>query len=85
MSREEIRQWLIDEFKILIEKHGEDGIFVAAPQPGKNTWTYKEAMDSVVNGGIMENYGSDLVDDMDRYQEYCKERGIPFICNHTEL
>jgi hypothetical protein len=85
MTREEIRQWLIDEFNILIGKHGEDGIFAAAPQPGKNTWTYKEALDSVLNCSVMENYGTDLVDDMDRYQEYCKEHGIPFSCKHTEL
>lgn len=37
MTRKEIQQWLLDEFDILIKKHGANAIYVTCPKIGKNT------------------------------------------------
>ena len=39
MTRQEIQQWCIDEYNILIKKYGEDYIYLRAPMARKSTWT----------------------------------------------
>jgi len=46
MDREEAKKIALDAINKEIETHGEDYIFLMAPQLGKNTWTLKEARES---------------------------------------
>ena len=41
MTRIEAQQYLLTEVEKEILEHGEDGIALMCPQPGKNSWTWK--------------------------------------------
>ena len=53
-----------------IEKYGEDAIFVQAPCYGKCSWTYKEALDSILNDTVLENTNENIIDSVLEYYEY---------------
>lgn len=83
MTRKEIQQWLLDEFDILIKKHGADAIYVACPKIGKNTWTYQELRDAIEEDEIPEDYERNPIDEFIHYIEYTKKRNKSFDLKHT--
>lgn len=85
MTRQEIQQWCIEEYDILIKKYGEDHIYMRAPVTGKSTWTLKELRESVVNGTNPEGLDQNDIDRIISYLEYCKERGKEPKLEHTKL
>ena len=76
MTRQEIQKFLIEDFKEEIAEKGENAVFCAAPQPGKNTWTLKEALESVENDIELENCGMNIIDSVIDYQKYRKEHNL---------
>ena len=70
MTREEARDIALKMCKDSIEKYGEDAIFVQAPCYGKCSWTYKEALDSILNDTVLENTNENLIDSVLEYYEY---------------
>lgn len=62
MTREEAREIALTEIKKCMLKYGEDAIYVASPQRGKNTWTWKEAYESVINDTCLENTKHNIID-----------------------
>ena len=54
MTREEAKQILLEEIKEYIKEEGEDGIALQCPKPGKNSWTWKEYKEAVVNDTDLE-------------------------------
>lgn len=70
MTREEAKEIALKWCKDGIDKYGEDAIFAAAPQPGKNTWTWKEALDSILNDTVLENTNENIIDSVVKYYEY---------------
>ena len=73
MTRKEIQQWLLDEFDILIKKHGANAIYVTCPKIGKNTWTYQEMRDAVEKDEILEGYGRNPIDEFIHFIEYTEK------------
>lgn len=70
MTREEAKQIALKMCKDSIEKYGEDAIFVQAPCYGKCSWTYKEALDSILNDTVLENTNENIIDSILEYYEY---------------
>ena len=54
MTREEAKQILLEEIEEYIKKEGEDGIALKCPKLGKNSWTWKEYKEAVVNDTDLE-------------------------------
>ena len=70
MTREEAKEIALKMCKDSIEKYGEDAIFVQAPCYGKCSWTYKEALDSILNDTVLENTNENIIDSVLEYYEY---------------
>lgn len=70
MTREEAKRIALEEIDKDIEKNGEDALFCAAPMPGKNSWTLKEARESVVNDVVLEGTGMNIIDSIIDLEEY---------------
>lgn len=68
-TRKEIQEIALAQAAKLIEKYGEDSIYVQAPQPRKNTWTYGELYNAVLNDEPLEN-NSNPIDDMIKLYEF---------------
>ena len=73
MNREEAKKFALAEIDKDIEKNGEDAIFCKAPQPGKNSWTLKEARESIINDTEMENSGMNIIDSVIKLDEYINQ------------
>ncbi|MBR1725302.1 MAG: hypothetical protein IJ724_01400 [Muribaculaceae bacterium] len=57
MTRNEAKEIALKICRDSIEKkYGEDAIYVQAPCYGKCSWTYKEALDSILNDTVLEKY-----------------------------
>ena len=69
MTREEARKIALDNLQEELEKNGPEAIFCASPQPGKNSWTIGEAIESVEKDLPLEN-GSSIIDDVLLFHEY---------------
>ncbi len=67
MTRKEATEIALKMCKDGIEKYGEDSIYVAAPHPGKNTWTWKEAYESIVTDTCLENTKHNIIDSIIEY------------------
>lgn len=61
---------LIDE-RIAIE--GENAIALMAPQPGKNSWTWKELRESVINDTPLDGTNTNPIDDVLAMDAWKKE------------
>lgn len=61
---------LIDE-RIAIE--GENAIALMAPQPGKNSWTWKELRESVINDIPLDGTNTNPIDDVLEMEKWKKE------------
>ena len=68
-TRKEIQEIALAQAAKLIEKYGEDSIYVQEPQPRKNTWTYGELYNAVLNDEPLEN-NSNPIDDMIKLYEF---------------
>lgn len=51
-------------------RDGEDAIYVQAPCYGKCSWTYKEALESILNDTVLENTNENIIDSVLEYYEY---------------
>jgi hypothetical protein len=74
MTRDEAKQIALNAINKEIELHGEDYICVLAPQKGKNSWTLREAKESILEDKKLENSGSNLIDGILNLDKYMKER-----------
>jgi len=67
---EEFEKKHLELFRKTAEEKGWDTIFVMAPQPGKNAWTYQEVYDS------MTTHTGDFKDHIREYYDYMCNREI---------
>lgn len=72
-DRKEIQKKVIKLIEERIEKDGEDGVFTHSAQPGKNTWSNKEVLKSVIEDRPLENTNDNIIDMFINYQNYKKE------------
>lgn len=76
MTREEAKEIALRMVNECIEKYGEDAIYIMAPKPGKNSWTYKEAKESILEDKCMEDSNTNIIDMIIEYEEYAKEHNL---------
>lgn len=76
MTRNEAKEIALTEIKKSMLEYGEDAIYVAAPQPGKNTWTWKEAYESVMNDTCLENTKHNIIDSILEFYSYFEHINI---------
>lgn len=74
MTREEAQK----EALLIIDEHiaaeGENAIAFMAPQPGKNSWTWKEVRESTINDTPLEGIkGGNFIDDMLAFDKWRQE------------
>ena len=77
MTREQAKQILLKSVEKEIKMHGEDTIAVMSPMPGKNSWTWKEYKEAILNDTILEGTEDmNPIDSLLRYEDYRLERGL---------
>ena len=77
MTREQAKKILLKSLEKEIKKHGENTVAVMSPMPGKNSWTYKEYKEAVINDTDLEGCeDSNPIDSLIKYDEYRLERGL---------
>lgn len=65
MSREEAQREVLLFIEERIAVEGENAIAFMAPQPGKNSWTWKEVRESTINDTPLEGIKEgNFIDDM---------------------
>jgi len=74
MTRNEAKQIALNAINKEIELHGEDYIYMLAPQRGKNSWTLWEAKESILEDKELENSGLNLIDGILNLDKYMKEQ-----------
>ena len=74
MTRDEAKQIALNAINKEIELHGEDYVYMMAPQQGKNSWTLREARESILEDKELENSGSNLIDGILNLDKYMKEQ-----------
>lgn len=71
MTREEAKEIALSEIKDGMLEYGENAIYVAAPQLGKNTWTWKEVYESIMTDTCLENTNYNIIDSiLELYSSY---------------
>lgn len=73
MTREEAKVQALKLIDDYILKYGEDEISMMCPQPGKNSWTWKEEREAVLNDVPCENRGDNLIDSILLSENWKKE------------
>lgn len=73
MTREEAKLMLLAEIDKEIAEHGEDHVYMCAPQPGKNAWTCGEYKRAVENDEVLEGTGNNPIDGLLKLNEYLKK------------
>lgn len=74
MTRKEAQKAILKMVNEEIKKHGENAIFCASPQRGKNAWTYKEFKEAVIADKPLENGGENTpIDDYLNFERYKTE------------
>ena len=76
MIRKEAKEIALRLVNECIEKYGEDAIYMMAPKPGKNSWTYKEAKESILEDRYMEDSNTNIIDMIIAYETYAKEHNL---------
>ena len=77
MTREQAKQILLKSIEKEIKKYGEDTVAVMSPMPGKNSWTWKEYKEAIINDTDLEGCeDSNPIDSLIRYDEYRLEHGM---------
>ena len=74
MTRDEAKQIALKAIEKEIELHGENYIYLAAPQQGKNSWTLREAKESILENKKIENSNTNLIDGILNLEKYMKEQ-----------
>ena len=75
MTREEAKQTALQMIDAEIAIHGEEGIFMRAPKIGKNSWTNKEARESILEDKPLEDSGEyNLIDSVLAYYRYMENK-----------
>ena len=74
MTRNEAKQIALNAINKEIELHGEDYIYMLAPQRGKNSWTLREAKESILEDKKLENSNTNLIDGILNLDKYMKEQ-----------
>ena len=74
MTRKEAKKIALEMIDAEITKHGEEGIFMQSPKIGKNSWTNKEARESILEDKPLEDScGYNLIDSVLAYYRYIGE------------
>ena len=77
MTREQAKKILLKSVEKEIKKHGEDAIAVMSPMPGKNSWTWKEYKEAILNDTILEGTEHmNPIDSLLRHEDYRLEHGL---------
>ena len=74
MTRDEAKEIALKAIEKEIELHGEDYIYMLAPQKGKNSWTLREAKESIIEDKELENSNTNLIDGILNLDKYMKEQ-----------
>jgi hypothetical protein len=74
MTRDEAKEIALKAIEKEIELHGEDYIYILAPQKGKNSWTLREAKESILEDKELENSNTNLIDGILNLDKYMKEQ-----------
>lgn len=74
MTRDEAKEIALKAIEKEIELHGEDYIYMLAPQKGKNSWTLREAKESILEDKELENSNTNLIDGILNLDKYMKEQ-----------
>lgn len=74
MTREEAKKLAIETIEKGIAEYGLDSPFMSCPRSGKNTWTFKEAKESIEQDKCLEGLDHNLIDDLMRLDEYLIEQ-----------
>lgn len=75
MTREEAKQIALKTINEEIKKHGENYVYMQSPKRGKNTWTLKEAKESILNDTTLEDTNINLIDGIIELDKFLKENG----------
>lgn len=77
MTREQAKQILLKDVEKNIKKFGEDADAILMTRIGKNSWTWKEYKEAVINDTDLEGCkDSNPIDMLLDYEEYRLERGL---------
>lgn len=76
MTREEAKEIGLSSIKKDLDsgKIKLNDIFVACPKPGKNSWTYEEAIRSLETDTPLEGSNMSLIDDIINFQNWKEEQ-----------
>lgn len=75
MTRKEAKQIALKTINEEIKKYGENYVYMQSPKIGKNTWTLKEAKESILNDTTLENTNTNLIDGIIELDKFLKENG----------
>ena len=76
ITRKEAQEFHLKQIDREISEHGEDFIFMAAPQPGKNSWTLAEYRKAVEDDDFLENVcDTKPIDDYLSYVKWLEDQG----------
>ena len=70
MDRKTAKNILLKQVNKDIEIFGEDAITLASPMKGKNSWTYKEYKQAIVEDKCLENTNLNPIDTLLEYDKY---------------
>ena len=73
MTRDNAKKIALDSINKEIELRGEDSIFMMSPMRGKNSWTLREAKESIMEDKCLENTDCNLIDDTLKFYKWKKE------------
>jgi hypothetical protein len=73
MTRDEAKKIALDSINKEIELRVEDSIFAMSPMRGKNSWTLREAKESIMEDKCLENTDCNLIDDTLKFYKWKKE------------
>jgi hypothetical protein len=74
MTRNEAKEIALNAINKEIELHGEEHIYMLAPQRGKNSWTLREAKESILEDKELKNSNTNLIDGILNLDKYMKEQ-----------
>lgn len=73
MDRETAKKLLIKSVDKEIKKYGENAIAIASPKKGKNSWTWKEYKEAIVNDTSLKEIDYNPIDSILRLDKYLIE------------
>lgn len=79
MTREEARQYAIEQVNKEIEQHDENGIAMRAPCVGKCVWTWGEFKTAILNDECLENTDYNPIDailGLDKHLIVHRQKGL---------